>query len=83
VLSNWAAEDEGGEGAGGTDEDEDEVCAGIVADGAIAIYGNDGGVGGIWQKDSRSKMMSNTILSIFVYILSNLKSINDKRISSD
>ncbi len=84
-ISNWAAEDEGG---AGVEDDEkgdcwfdsgagDDVVGVLIVGTWVFVEGKEGGgVGGIWQWVANIKMMSNSVLIINVYILSDLEFIN-------
>ena len=84
-ISNWAAEDDGGAGDG-EDINEDcwfdsgageDVVGGIIVGAGVIDEGKEGGgVGGIWQWVPNIKIMSNSVLIIYVYILPDLEFIN-------
>lgn len=86
-ISNWAAEDEGGAGVGDDKKGDcwfdsgagagDDVVGVLIVGTWVLVEGKEGGgVGGIWQWVANIKMMSNSVLIINVYILSDLEFIN-------
>lgn len=84
-ISNWAAEDEGGAGVGDDEKEDawfdsgagDDVVGELIVGTWVLVEGKEGGgVGGIWQWVANIKMMSNSVLIINVYILSDLEFIN-------